>query len=120
MYMANAKILRWGSNATCIPLIRVLCFALGLREVLSLYSTATQKYWRWGYALGQPPNVKICVGSTNMLVSKNAKVCVTPNAKPKICVTPNANQWNIGYVGSTMQNFALAVYISFCADFIRF
>ena len=26
-----------------------------------------------------------------MLVSKNAKICVTPNANPKICVTPNAN-----------------------------
>ena len=35
-----------------------------------------------------------CIGK--MLVSKNAKICVNPNAKPKICVTPNANQWNIG------------------------
>ena len=26
-----------------------------------------------------------------MLVSKNAKICVSPNAKPKICFTPNAN-----------------------------
>ena len=26
-----------------------------------------------------------------MLVSKNAKICVTPNAKPKSCVIPNAN-----------------------------
>ena len=26
-----------------------------------------------------------------MLVSKNAKICVTPNANAKICVTPNAN-----------------------------
>ena len=25
-----------------------------------------------------------------MLVSKNAKICITPNAKPKICITPNA------------------------------
>ena len=31
------------------------------------------------------------VGDTNMLVSKNAKICVTPNANSKICVTPNAN-----------------------------
>ena len=30
------------------------------------------------------------VGDTNMLVSKNAKICVTPNAKHKICVIPNA------------------------------
>ena len=26
-----------------------------------------------------------------MLVSKNAKICVTPNAKLKICVSPNTN-----------------------------
>ena len=25
-----------------------------------------------------------------MLVSKNAKICVTPNVNAKICVTPNA------------------------------
>ena len=35
-----------------------------------------------------------------MLVSKNVKICVTPNAKPKISVTPNASQGNIGCVGS--------------------
>ena len=26
-----------------------------------------------------------------MLVSKNAKICLTPNVNAKICVTPNAN-----------------------------
>ena len=26
-----------------------------------------------------------------MLVSENAKICVTPNVNAKICVTPNAN-----------------------------
>ena len=31
------------------------------------------------------------VWDTNMLVSKNAKICVTPNANAKFCVTPNAN-----------------------------
>ena len=36
-----------------------------------------------------------------MLVSKNAKICVTPNANAKICVTPNATRWSIGLVGST-------------------
>ena len=44
-----------------------------------------------------------------MLVSKNAKICVTPNGKHEICVTPtqnpNANEWNIGCVGSPMQHF---------------
>ena len=59
-----------------------------------------------------------------MLVSKNAKIWVTPNANAKICVTPNANpqrsRWNIGCVGSSMQNshvghvdFMLFVIISF-------
>ena len=50
---------------------------------LSLYSTAMRNYWRWGLALGQPPNAKIRVGNTNMLVSKNAKICITPNAEPQ-------------------------------------
>ena len=44
----------------------------------SLYSTATQYYWRWS------------AGNTNMLVSKNAKICLTPKADTKICLTPNA------------------------------
>ena len=39
----------------------------------------------------RPPTPQFHVGDTDMLVSKNAKICVTPNAKPKICVTPNAN-----------------------------
>ena len=41
-----------------------------------------------------------------MLVSKNAKICVTPNTKHKICVTPNAKrQWYIGCVVYRLQNF---------------
>ena len=39
--------------------------------------------------MGEPPNAKICVGNTNMLISKNAKICTTPNAEHKICFTPN-------------------------------
>ena len=40
-----------------------------------------------------------------MLVSKNPKICITPDAKPKICVIPptqtsNGSQWNVGCVGS--------------------
>ena len=45
---------------------------------LSLYSTAKLL-------------AKICVGDTNMLVSKNTKICLIPNAKHKICVSPNVN-----------------------------
>ena len=71
---------------------------------LSLYSTATQNYWRWDFALGQPPNSKIRVGNTNMLVCKNAKICVTPTRNIKFGLpptqTPNASQWNIVWVGS--------------------
>ena len=37
------------------------------------------------------PTQEVLVGDTNMLVSKNAQICVTPNAKLKICVTPKAN-----------------------------
>ena len=45
------------------------------------------------------------VGDTNMAISQNAKICVSPNAKPTICITPNktpnASQWiYIGCVGS--------------------
>ena len=40
-----------------------------------------------------------------MLVSKNVKVCFTPDAKPKFAFHPtqnrNASQWNIGCVGSS-------------------
>ena len=72
--------------------------------VLSLHSTATQNYWRWGLALG------------------NAKICVTPDAKPKICVTPDASQWNIGGVGSSGVGHVYFMYIScifhvVCASF---
>ena len=31
--------------------------------------------------LAQTPKAKFCVGNTNMLVSKNVQICVTPNAK---------------------------------------
>ena len=38
-----------------------------------------------------PPTPQFCFTYINMLVSKYAKICVTPNANAKICVTPNAN-----------------------------
>ena len=49
--------------------------------MLSLYSTATQNYWRRGLASGVMPKY------TNMLVYFG----VTPDAKPKVCITPHAN-----------------------------
>ena len=42
-----------------------------------------------------------------MLVSKNAKIYVSPNAKTKICVEYSGIQWNIGCVGSPTQNFRI-------------
>ena len=39
-------------------------------------------------ALG--PGFCLDPNATMLLVSKNVKICVTPNAKPKICVSPNA------------------------------
>ena len=39
----------------------------------------------------RPPMPQFRVGDTNMLVSKNAKICITHNANAKICVIPNAN-----------------------------
>ena len=36
-----------------------------------------------GLCVWSAPNTKICIGDTNMLVSKNVKICITPNAKPQ-------------------------------------
>ena len=47
---------------------------------LSLYSTATQNTWRRGWRWAVAPTPEFCVGDTNML---NAKICVTPDAKPQ-------------------------------------
>ena len=41
------------------------------------------------YPWGPNMCIYMDVGFTNMLVSKNTKICVTPNMKHKICVTPN-------------------------------
>ena len=48
-----------------------------------------------------PLTQEFCVGDTNMLVSNNAKICVTPNTKAKISfplVTQHkpSLQWNMG------------------------
>ena len=39
------------------------------------------------------------VGDTNLLVSKNAKICILP-----LTPSPNASRWNIGGVGSPTQS----------------
>ena len=82
---------------------------------LSLYSTATQNFSCWW----------VCVGYTNMLVSKNGKICVIPNANANanICITPalppakpNTSRWNVGCVVLRLLalGLALGLYISCC------
>ena len=60
-------------------------------------------------SLAKTPNVKFRVGNTNMLVSKNVKICVTPAQILKFGLPPtqnsNASQWNIGCIGSQTQHF---------------
>ena len=59
-----------------------------------------------------------------MLVSKNAKMCVTPNTNANICVipndNPNASRGNIGSVGSQMRGTGAGHvhFMFFCVDFI--
>ena len=66
-----------------------------------------------GVCVGQFPNAKFCDGYTNMLESKNAKICVTSNAKNKICVTPNAKPQSKQI---DRKIFELAMYIP-CTSF---
>ena len=42
------------------------------------------KFSRWS----SPPTREFRVGDTNMLISKNAKICVTYKANAEICVFP--------------------------------
>ena len=61
---------------------------------------------------------------TNMLVSKNTKVCVSPNAKPKICFTPNANpqresvEYRLRWVPNAKFSHWQCTFHYFCVDFI--
>ena len=87
-------------------------------------TTATQNSC-WGFALDNTPNAKFCVGYTNMLVSKNAKMCVTPNVKHKICVTPNAKpqrepmEYRLRWVPNAKFSCWLCTCHVVCAHFIR-
>ena len=44
-----------------------------------------------GFALDNTSNAKFYVGYNNRLVSKNPKICVTPNTNALIYFTPNTN-----------------------------
>ena len=75
--------------------------------------------WRWV----TPRTRRFRVTYTNMLVSKNAKIFVTPNAKHKICVTPNVNhhasQWNIALGPQPKFSRWPCTFHVVCAHFIR-
>ena len=71
----------------------VSCDANRQRDV-SLYSTATQTIHVGSSRWLRPPTPQFGIGDTSMLVSKNAKICITPTP------TPNASRLNIGGVGS--------------------
>ena len=73
-------------------------FRLRIEKLLSLYSTAMQNHSRWVLALASTSNATLLRHLTQniptcwyILALPNAKICVTPDAKPKICVTPDAN-----------------------------
>ena len=68
------------------------------------------------FALGpcvglDPQRQNFTFGDTNMLVSKNTKICVIPDSNLKFALpptqNPNASQWNIGRVGYPTPTFRL-------------
>ena len=75
--------------------------------------------------MGGSSNVKICFSDTNMLVSKIAKICLTPNVNIQFALplmqSPNASKWNIGWVWSPTLNFRVGHvhFIFWDVDFIR-
>ena len=66
--------------------------------------------WRWL----SPPTPLFCVGDTNMLVSENAKIGVSPDVKPQHLPVEYRLRWVPG-VGSL--RWACTFHI-FCVDFI--
>ena len=84
-----------------------------------------KNHLRWSSRWLRPPMPQFPVGYTHMLVSKSAKICITPNAIPKICVTLNANpqheqveyrlRWALWPWGLRWAN----KFYVFCVDFIR-
>ena len=103
MYMANAKILHWGPNATYIPPVRVGGWHWGLALGVGVGG------WRWGLALavgiGGNANFNVRVGGdANFIVFRYQHVGIA-NATlwrwgSKLTRGPNTNgfasQWNIG------------------------
>ena len=73
------------------------------------------------FALAETPNAKFCVENTNM--SKNAKICITPNAIFKMCISPNAKpkcksvEYRLHWVPNA--NFSHWPFHFLCVDFIH-
>ena len=67
--------------------------------------TICVRSWRWL----RPSMPQFRVGGTNMLVSKNAKICVTPNAKPQHEPMEYRLRWvpNTKFVYPTRTQFAV-------------
>ena len=63
----------------------------------------------WALHWSRPPTAEFRVGDTNMLVSKNAKICVTPNAKTQCQSVEYRWRW----VCVVHVDFMLFVSISF-------
>ena len=91
-----------------------------MSKIFYLGTSFTTKHLHWAI----PPMQKLCVEVTNMLVSKNVKICLTPHAKPKICVTPKANPCPNSVEYRLHRVLALALvlgrYISCCFMSISF
>ena len=89
------------------------------------YTTATHIFSVGALGWSRPPTPEFRFGDTNILVSKNTKVCITPDAKPQICFTTNAKpkgksvEYRLRWVRNA--NFlALAMYMSFFLMSISF
>ena len=86
------------------------------------YIPLRRKKGALGPGVGLAPQRHYFALVTNMLVSENAKICLSPDAKRKICVSPDAKpqrqpveyrlHWVPG-VGSLRWVFALGMYISY-------
>ena len=66
--------------------------------------------WRWL----SPPTPLFCDGDTNMLVSENAKICISPDAKPQHQPVEYRLLW---VPGVRSFHWACTFHI-FCVDFI--
>ena len=92
---------------------------------LSLYSTATQNYWRLGQCefsgWWAHPTQKFALARPTCWYLKTLKFALplTQNIKSVLPQTqnPNASQWNIGCFGSPTQNWPCTFHF-FGVDFI--